>query len=91
VPLYGINYNDDSVKARNWLIRHNNPFKINIVDDQGKLGIDLGVYGAPETFVVDTKGVIRYRHVGPVTRQTWEETLGPIIELLKVNPAGMKG
>lgn len=91
VPLYGINYNDDSVKARNWLIRHNNPFKINIVDDQGKLGIDLGVYGAPETFVVDTKGVIRYRHVGPVTRQTWEETLGPIIEHLKVNPAGMKG
>jgi cytochrome c biogenesis protein CcmG/thiol:disulfide interchange protein DsbE len=49
------------------------------------------VYGAPETFIVDAKGVIRYRHVGPVSRRIWEETLGPIIELLETNPDGLKG
>ncbi|MFT4854288.1 MAG: cytochrome c biogenesis protein CcmG/thiol:disulfide interchange protein DsbE [Cyclobacteriaceae bacterium] len=82
LPLYGINYNDESVKARQWLVRHNNPFQFNIVDDQGKLGIDLGVYGAPETFVLDANGVIQYRHVGPVTRRVWEETLRPVVDLL---------
>jgi len=91
VPLYGINYNDDPFKARQWLVRHNNPFQFNIVDNKGKLGIELGVYGAPETFIVDANGVIRYRHVGPVSRRTWEETLGPIIELLKTNPDRVKG
>jgi cytochrome c biogenesis protein CcmG/thiol:disulfide interchange protein DsbE len=82
LPLYGINYNDESVKARQWLMRHNNPFEFNIVDNQGKLGIDLGVYGAPETFVLDANGVIQYRHVGPVTRRVWEETLRPVVDLL---------
>ena len=82
LPLYGINYNDESIKARQWLVRHNNPFQFNIVDDQGKLGIDLGVYGAPETFVLDANGVIQYRHVGPVTRRVWEETLRPVVDLL---------
>jgi cytochrome c biogenesis protein CcmG/thiol:disulfide interchange protein DsbE len=82
LPLYGINYNDESAKARQWLVRHNNPFQFNIVDDQGKLGIDLGVYGAPETFVLDADGVIQYRHVGPVTRRVWEETLRPVVDLL---------
>jgi len=82
LPLYGINYNDESVKARQWLVRHNNPFQFNIVDDRGKLGIDLGVYGAPETFVLDANGVIQYRHVGPVTRRVWEETLRPVVDLL---------
>jgi len=82
LPLYGINYNDESVKARQWLVRHNNPYQFNIVDDQGKLGIDLGVYGAPETFVLDANGVIQYRHVGPVTRRVWEETLRPVVDLL---------
>lgn len=82
LPLFGINYNDESVKARKWLVRHNNPFQFNIVDDQGKLGIDLGVYGAPETFVLDANGVIQYRHVGPVTRRVWEKTLRPVVDLL---------
>jgi len=87
LPLYGINYNDESVKARRWLVRHNNPFEFNIVDDKGKLGIDLGVYGAPETFVLDANGVIQYRHVGPVTRRVWEETLRPVVDLLQSQPA----
>ncbi len=83
IPVYGINYNDDKIKARRWLERYKDPYKKVIVDDEGKLGIDLGVYGAPETFVVDANGVIQYRHVGIVTRDTFENTLQPLIEQLE--------
>ena len=89
IPLYGINYNDDSEKARRWLVRHKDPFAFSIVDDKGKLGIDLGVYGAPETFVLDARGVIRYRHVGEVTQRVWRETLRPIVDLLQAEAAVM--
>ncbi|MCB1644839.1 MAG: DsbE family thiol:disulfide interchange protein [Pseudomonadales bacterium] len=83
VRLVGVNYNDDPAKARGWLQRYENPFAFIIVDDLGKLGIDLGVYGAPETFIVDANGVIRYKHVGPVSRMTWEQDFSPVIELLR--------
>ena len=83
VPIIGINYNDDSEKARAWLVRHGDPYAFHIVDDHGRLAIDLGVYWAPETFVVDAEGVIRYRHVGTVTSLVWEQMLEPIISLLK--------
>ncbi len=83
VKLYGINYNDDPVKARQWLVRHGNPFDMIMVDDQGKLGIDLGVYGAPETFLVDADGVIQFKHVGVVTPELWRQTLEPLIEQLR--------
>lgn len=83
VTLVGVNYNDESAKARNWLRRHGDPYSFHIVDNDGRLAIDLGVYGAPETFVVDQQGVIRYRHVGPVTRDVWQRTLAPVIDLLE--------
>lgn len=83
IPVYGINYNDDVGKAIVWLERRDDPYRFNIVDDEGKLGIDLGVYGAPETFVVDASGVIQYKHVGPVTRAVFEEDLLPVIEHLR--------
>ena len=83
VPLYGINYNDDPEKARRWLVRHGNPYRATIVDDEGKLGIDLGVYGAPETFVVDADGTIQYKHIGVVTEEVWLRTLAPLIDQLK--------
>ena len=83
VPLYGINYNDDVAKAIVWLQRHQDPYVFSIVDDTGSLAIDLGVYGAPETFVVDAEGVIRFRHVGPVTPEVWREEIKPVIALLK--------
>lgn len=82
LPLYGVNYNDESPKAIGWLERHENPFQFNIVDNKGTLAIDLGVYGAPETFVVDSQGVIQYRHVGPVTREIWKRKILPVVELL---------
>lgn len=83
ISLYGINYNDESVKAIAWLRRYENPFLFNIVDDKGTLAIDLGVYGAPETFVIDTDGVIQYRHVGALTREIWDSEIFPVVALLR--------
>jgi cytochrome c biogenesis protein CcmG/thiol:disulfide interchange protein DsbE len=83
IPLYGVNYNDDVQKAQAWLRRYENPFEFIIVDDDGKLGIDLGVYGAPETFIVDAAGVIQYKHVGPVSRYIFDTKMKPVIEQLK--------
>lgn len=83
ISLYGVNYNDDSNKAIRWLERNENPFQFNIVDDKGKLAIDLGVYGAPETFVVDPDGVIQYRWVGPVTRLVWDSKILPVVSVLR--------
>ena len=88
IPIIGVNYNDDVVKARAWLARHEDPYQFSVVDDEGTLAIDLGVYGAPETYVVDTMGVIRYRHVGPVSTQIWEEQLYPVVEHLRSEHAG---
>lgn len=82
VRLIGINYKDEGAKAREWLVRRNDPYEFNIVDKDGKLGIELGVYGAPETFVVDAGGVIRYRHVGAITAEEWENTLKPLVRNL---------
>ena len=78
-----MNYNDDSDAARAWLTRWGDPYAFHIVDETGTLAIDLGVYGAPETFVVDAGGIIRYRHVGVVTQKVFEETLAPLIQDLK--------
>lgn len=83
ILLYGVNYNDESVKAIGWLERNDNPFQFNIVDNEGTLAIDLGVYGAPETFVVDTHGVIQFRHVGPVSTEIWKRKILPVVELLR--------
>ncbi|MBL4681148.1 MAG: DsbE family thiol:disulfide interchange protein [Pseudomonadales bacterium] len=83
IPIYGINYNDDPVKARKWLRRYKDPFKKVIVDDKGRLGIDLGVYGAPETFLIDDEGVIQFKHIGIVDRELWTNTLMPLIDQLK--------
>ena len=81
--IIGVNYNDDSEAARAWLKRWGDPYAFHIVDESGTLAIDLGVYSAPETFVVDAGGVIRYRHVGVVTQKVFEETLTPLIQNLK--------
>lgn len=64
VPIFGLNYKDDSVKARDWLVQLGDPYRLNIVDEEGVLGLDLGVYGAPETYVIDEAGQIVHRHVG---------------------------
>lgn len=83
VPIFGVNYKDDPEEARAWLQRYENPYHKVIVDRHGRLGLDLGVYGAPETYVVDADGIVRYRHVGVVDRQVWQEVLAPLLK-----PAG---
>ena len=75
VVIHGINYKDDNTAALKWLTEFHNPYQLNISDDQGTLGLDLGVYGAPETFLVDAKGIIRYKHVGVVDETVWREQL----------------
>ncbi len=82
IPIYGVNYKDDVIKARQWLKDLEDPYQFSIVDADGRLGIDLGVFGAPETYVVDKLGVIRYKHVGVVSDKVWTETLLPIVESL---------
>ncbi len=72
VTIYGINYKDEPGKAREWLRRYLNPYKQVILDEEGTLGLDMGVYGAPETYVLDAEGVVRYRHVGAVDAQVWK-------------------
>lgn len=76
VPIIGLNYKDEDSKALAWLERLGDPYSVNITDPQGDFGLDLGVYGAPETYVIDAQGVIRYRHVGEVNERTWSGPLG---------------
>ena len=79
VPIYGVNYKDDSDMARQWLGDLGNPYRANIVDAKGDLGMDLGVFGAPETYVVDARGVIQYKHVGVVDEKVWVDRIAPIL------------
>ena len=75
LALIGINYKDERPAAQQWLNQLGNPYLFNIFDDQGTLGLDLGVYGAPETYLVDAKGIVVYRHVGEITEAAWKEML----------------
>lgn len=76
IPIYGLNYKDDPQLARDWLQRYQDPYTKVIVDRDGRLGLDLGVYGAPETYILDSYGVIRYRHVGEVNEKVWQQLKG---------------
>jgi cytochrome c biogenesis protein CcmG/thiol:disulfide interchange protein DsbE len=75
-----MNYKDERDKAVQWLNELGNPYLISLFDGNGMLGLDLGVYGAPETFLIDAQGKIRYRHVGDVNDRNWNETLKPMYE-----------
>lgn len=83
VFIVGLNYKDDREKAIRWLADLGDPYKISLYDKDGMLGLDLGVYGAPETYLIDSLGVIQYRHVGDVNDQVWQETLLPIFKDMK--------
>ncbi|MGY3866617.1 DsbE family thiol:disulfide interchange protein [Aeromonas bivalvium] len=83
VAIVGMNYKDERDKALKWLAELGDPYQVNLYDPDGMLGLDLGVYGAPETFFIDSRGIIRYRHVGDVNAQVWQSTLKPIYEAMK--------
>ncbi|UZK03988.1 DsbE family thiol:disulfide interchange protein [Venatoribacter cucullus] len=82
IKIVGINYKDDDFKARQWLQLYGNPYLFNISDPDGMLGLELGVYGAPETFLVDSKGIIRAKHVGDLNTRVWEK-LAPQFEAMQ--------
>ncbi|MEE4302129.1 MAG: DsbE family thiol:disulfide interchange protein [Pseudomonadales bacterium] len=86
VPIYGVNYKDDPAAAVIWLRRYGDPYRFSVVDRDGQLGIDLGVYGAPETFLVDREGMIRYKRVGAVDRRIWETEIAPALAALEGAP-----
>jgi len=82
VLIYGINYKDDNVAARRWLADYHNPYTLDINDKDGSLGLNLGVYGAPETFLIDARGVIRHKWVGVIDQTVWREQLAPLYQAL---------
>lgn len=90
VPIIGLNYKDDPSKARRWLAELGNPYRLVVSDDSGRYGIELGVYGAPETYVLNAAHQIVYRHVGDVTDEVWQQTLSPLWQSLH-RPANEEG
>jgi len=91
VPIIGLNYKDVDAAALDWLARLGNPYRLNIVDAEGTLGLDLGVYGAPETYVLDGDGIVRYRHVGVVDAAVWKDALEPVMRQLESGSANLAG
>lgn len=85
IPIYGMNYKDDRAAANRYLQELGDPFLFSIYDDKGDLGIDLGVYGAPETYVLDRDGQVRYRFVGVLDEQSWTQTLKPCFDAIQNN------
>ena len=78
IYIIGMNYKDNRTKAIKWLTDLNDPYAISLFDKDGMLGLDLGVYGAPETFFIDSKGIIQYRHVGDLNARLWQDELSTI-------------
>jgi cytochrome c biogenesis protein CcmG/thiol:disulfide interchange protein DsbE len=83
VAIIGINYKDERADALQWLARLGNPYQATVFDYDGRVGIDWGVYGTPESFIVDTQGIIRYKHVGPLTAQDMQDKVMPMISELR--------
>lgn len=88
VPIYGLNYKDNDGDALRWLEELGDPYRLTIADREGTLGLDLGVYGAPETYIIDAAGVVRFRHVGVVDEGSWRTVLEPVYrELIRIGAA----
>ncbi len=83
VPIYGLNYKDKRDDALAWLNRFGDPYKASIVDADGRVGIDYGVYGVPETFVIDKAGLVRYKQIGPVTPDALKNKILPLLQRLQ--------
>ncbi len=79
IDIVGLDYKDETADAREWLASNGNPYALVLLDRDGRTGIDLGVYGVPETFLIDAAGVIRAKHTGPVTQQFIDEAVLPLL------------
>ncbi|MDX6529169.1 MAG: cytochrome c biosis protein CcmG, thiol:disulfide interchange protein DsbE [Blastocatellia bacterium] len=82
VPIYGVDYKDERATALQLLEDEGNPYTLTASDPEGRLSIDYGVYGAPETFLIDRNGVIRYKQIGPITEEAWQKEILPRVKQL---------
>lgn len=83
VPVYGIDYKDKPEDGKAWLAQGGDPYVLSVSDMEGRVGIDYGVYGVPETYVIDKQGIIQYKQIGPVTEQSLQETILPLVARLE--------
>ncbi len=81
--LVGLNYKDQDKEGQKWLARFGNPYDVVLADQDGRIGIDFGIYGVPESFLIDKAGIIRYKHVGPLTPRVLHHQLLPLIHQLQ--------
>ena len=83
LPILGLNYKDKGEDAQRWLQQFGNPYQLSVVDAEGRIGIDYGVYGVPETYLIDAEGVIRYKQIGAITPAILEQNILPLAMALK--------
>ena len=83
VPIIGLDYKDDPAPGKNWLVQNGDPYTASVMDRDGRVGIDYGVYGVPETFVIDKSGTIRYKQIGPITAEALEKKILPLVRELQ--------
>jgi cytochrome c biogenesis protein CcmG/thiol:disulfide interchange protein DsbE len=82
LPILGLNYKDRGEDALRWLKQFGDPYQLSVVDADGRIGIDYGVYGVPETYLIDREGVIRYKQIGPITPAVLEQKILPLVKSL---------
>ena len=83
LPILGLNYKDRGEDAQRWLKQYGDPYQLSVVDADGRIGIDYGVYGVPETYLIDAEGVIRYKQIGPLTQAILDDKVLPLAKALK--------
>ncbi len=83
LPIIGLDYKDPEADGLKWLARFGDPYDLSVTDRDGRIGIDYGVYGVPESFLIDKAGVIRYKQIGPVTEETLRDKILPLIRALQ--------
>jgi cytochrome c biogenesis protein CcmG/thiol:disulfide interchange protein DsbE len=83
LPIIGLDYKDQEADGMQWLARFGNPYTTSITDRDGRIGIDFGVYGVPESFLIDKAGIIRYKQIGPFTEEALRDKLVPLIKELE--------
>ena len=83
LPIIGLNYKDEPAAGMKWLMQNGDPYNLSVVDRDGAVGIDFGVYGVPETFLIDKTGTIRYKQIGPITVEALEKKIMPLVRELQ--------
>lgn len=82
LPIYGLNYKDERAAGLKWIANFGNPYDASLFDQDGRVGIDFGVYGVPETFIIDREGVVRFKQIGPVTPEVLRDRIEPLVRKL---------